>query len=299
MVANRIDSRPGTDHLGTDVGATPSRLMPLNGGSSWPPIWCWPGLGGHPTSLRPLSSAFSTDRCLYGVQAYGVNDGETPYPTLATTVAEDVRAIRQAQPTGPYTLWGYSVGARLAFEVAYHLEHASEQVDQLVLIAPGSPKPPRHRGSLPPGAGLAFRDPEFVTSLFSVVTGTINDPALPECLAVTSNEAIFMAFMADRFGDVDPAWMRRVIDVARRAYQFHATPPDLQGRVRTPVTVIRAAGDEESFLDRADLCAPPTVIDLDADHYSLLGRAHVETVARAVRDQAPTAWLSRLTRQGN
>lgn len=292
MVANRIDSSPGTDHLGPDADETPSRLLRLNGGSTPPPIWCWPGLGGHPTSLRPLSSAFSSDRCFYGVRAYGVDDGETPHPTLATMVAEDVRAIRRVQPTGPYTLWGYSFGARLAFEVAYQLEHAGEQVDQLVLIAPGSPKLPRHRRAPAPGAGLAFRDPDFVTSLFSVFTGTINDPALPECLAVTSNEAIFIAFMADRFGDVDPAWMRRIIDVARRSYQFHATAPDLDGgQVRAPVTVVRPAGDEESFLDRGAFrtATPPTVIDVDADHHSLLKQAHVDALARAVRDHAPTA----------
>ncbi|WP_338494654.1 thioesterase domain-containing protein [Streptomyces sp. SJL17-4] len=54
--------------------------------------------------------------------------------------AADVEAIRRRQPAGPYTLWGYSFGARVAFESAHLLEAAGEQVENLFLIAPGSPK---------------------------------------------------------------------------------------------------------------------------------------------------------------
>lgn len=48
-----------------------------------------------------------------------------------------VQHIRKMQPTGPYTLCGYSFGACVAFEMGLQLEKLSERV-QLVLLD-GSP----------------------------------------------------------------------------------------------------------------------------------------------------------------
>ena len=89
-------------------------------------------------NLRLLASKMGGDQPFFGVQAHGINPGETPYATIKEMAAEDIKAIKRQQPTGPYTLWGYSFGARVAFETAYQLEQAGEQVDHLFLIAPGS-----------------------------------------------------------------------------------------------------------------------------------------------------------------
>src|SRR4029450_12702493 len=102
-------------------------------------VYCWPGLGGYPMNLRLLADRIGIDRPVYGVQAYGINPGETPYPSIKEMAAEDLRAITRIQPDGPYPLWGYSFGARVAFETAYQLERAGHTVENLFLIAPGSP----------------------------------------------------------------------------------------------------------------------------------------------------------------
>ncbi|MEK8168843.1 thioesterase domain-containing protein [Streptomyces sp. M19] len=104
------------------------------------PVYCWPGLGGYPMNLRVLAESAGGGRPFYGVQAHGINPGEEIYPTIEEMAARDVEEIRRVQPEGPYTLWGYSFGARVAFEAAYQLERAGQRVEHLFLIAPGSPR---------------------------------------------------------------------------------------------------------------------------------------------------------------
>jgi len=51
------------------------------------------------------------------------------------------------------------------------------------------------------------------------------------------------------------------------------------------VTVIRAAGDDYSFIDARSgyAAAPPAVIDLAGDHYGVLREPGVAELARAIR----------------
>jgi thioesterase domain-containing protein/acyl carrier protein len=282
-IAERLDDRY--------AGAL-SRLVPLSGpDSDGDPVFFWPGLGGYPMNLRTLARECRLDRPVHGVQSYGINAGETPYDTVAAMAAADVRTIRHAQASGPYTLWGYSFGARVAFETAHQLERAGEEVERLFLIAPGSPLLPGIDGPPAPEIEGTFADPEFVTLLFSVFTGGITDPVLHECRATATDEASFVAFLRDRFGGPDVELMRRVITVVRRTYRARLSPPDLGGhRLRAPVTVFRATGDDRSFLERdpSATARPPAFADLAADHYGLLKPPAVAELAAALNDRLPS-----------
>src|SRR5206468_3851286 len=108
--------------------------------------------------------------------------------------------IRQQQPVGPYTLLGYSFGARLAFETAYQLERAGERVEHLFLVAPGSPEV-RQRDAEQYGTEAHYANRAYLTILFSVFAGSITDPLLDECLEVATDEASFTAFMCDHMPD--------------------------------------------------------------------------------------------------
>lgn len=107
-----------------DGGTAPhgSRLVPLHAGGGGAPVFCWPGLGGYPMNLRLLAREANLGRPVTGVQAHGINPGEVPYGTIREMAMADVSEIRRVQPSGPYTLWGYSFGARVAFEAAWQLE---------------------------------------------------------------------------------------------------------------------------------------------------------------------------------
>ncbi|MDX6741636.1 amino acid adenylation domain-containing protein [Actinocorallia sp. A-T 12471] len=235
------------------------------------PVFCWPGLGGYPMSLRGLAELSGTT--FYGVQAHGVNEGEEPYPTLAAMAAADVAALRTVQPEGPYTLWGYSFGARLAFETAWQLESAGERVAELMLIAPGSPRLGPADAPEPTGE-LAVR-----ALLYQVFLRRSDGVGLAECLAADD----FAAFVGRHHPDLDLDLVRRISAVVRRTCGFAYTPTELrERRLRAPVTVFPAAGDGDPFLSDADGLDLRTV-PMSADHYGLLRPPGVAALARAIR----------------
>ena len=262
-----------------------SRLICLNGGGPQRPVFCWPGLGGYPMNLRLLAARTRLGRPLYGVQAHGINEGETPYGTTAEMAAADVKALRCLQPEGPYTLWGYSFGARVAFETACQLEQAGEQVDHLFLIAPGSPKV-RAADRLIHHTGAAYQERVYRTILYSVFAGNITDPALEQCLATGADDASFAAFITKHFTHLDDELVRRIMRIVRQTYEFEYTFTELaERRPEAPITIFKARGDDYSFLEShgASFAKTPTVIQLDADHYGLLKEAGVGELATMIR----------------
>ncbi|MFF8380875.1 amino acid adenylation domain-containing protein [Streptomyces sp. NPDC015661] len=258
------------------AAATPaSRLVRLHAAGAQSPVYCWPGLGGYTMNLRHLAEEVGIDRPFYGVQAHGINRGEEPYATIREMAAADVAAIRRRQPSGPYTLWGYSFGARVAFESAHLLEAAGEQVENLFLIAPGSPKV---RSSETGGA--SYDNPAFVTILYSVFAGVIDAGVTAE------DRGAFVAYVAERFPALDPDLIGRIVAIVEETFEFTYTFRELTERqVRCPVTLFKAEGDDYSFLEGATgwSTRPPTVVELDADHYSLLRQPDLTELVKKIR----------------
>lgn len=281
--------------IGDESLAGSRRTVLLRDGHEQTPVFCWPGLGGYPMNLRPLArSARIGGRPFYGVQAYGINEGETPYPTTEQTAAADLAEIRGIQQEGPYTLWGYSFGARVAFEAAWQLERAGELVGQLVLICPGNPEvvlPDRHRSISATGARRAHYDnPHYLAILLSVFTSTISGAETERCLDTVDGENSFVSFVHDLFPSLDKARIRRIIRVVEQTYEFEYTFDELAGRrLRAPVTVVKTAGDDHSFIDHSSGYSemPPTVIELDNGHYEVLKAGGVEDLATAIGGVLP------------
>ncbi|HXO81662.1 MAG TPA: amino acid adenylation domain-containing protein [Mycobacterium sp.] len=265
-----------------DGGAGCSRLVPLRGDGEGAPVYCWPGLGGYPMNLRLLAANAPADRPVFGIQASGINAGETICPSLAEMAALDVEMIKKHQPEGPYTLWGYSFGARLAFEVAYQLEQLGDEVEHVFLMAPGMPSLP-FPGRVAADAESSFDDRLFVAVLFSVFAGSLAHPALSACLDAATDEDAFVAFIAEHFDHLDGDLVRRITGVVRETFHFPVTLD--QRRISAPITVFTAQGDEVSPLENLDgvSSSPRTVVRLAADHYSLLRAAGIDELAEAIQ----------------
>ncbi|MFD7981177.1 amino acid adenylation domain-containing protein [Streptomyces sp. NPDC059071] len=263
-------------HRVDGAAATPaSRLVRLHARGDRSPVYCWPGLGGYTMNLRFLAEEAGVDRPFYGVQAHGINRGETPYDTIREMAAADVEAIRKRQPTGPYTLWGYSFGARVAFESAHLLEAAGEQVEHLFLIAPGSPKVRAESAA----GGAAYDNPAFTQILYSVFAGALED------VPATDAES-FATYVTERFPALDPDLVARIIAIVEKTFDFTYTFRELTERqVSCPVTIFKAQGDDYSFLERATgwSTRPPTVVELAADHYSLLRAPDLKELVKQIR----------------
>jgi len=82
-----------------------------------------------------LARALGSDQPFYVLETYKTA-GLRNLSTLEEMAAVHVKALRAAQPEGPYMLGGFCNGGLLAYEVARQLEEAGQQVDFLGLINP-------------------------------------------------------------------------------------------------------------------------------------------------------------------
>ncbi|KDM93305.1 amino acid adenylation protein [Photobacterium galatheae] len=258
-----------------------SRLIELNG-QQQNPIFCWPGLGGYPMNLKLMANQVAPHRQFFGVQALGLHEGEVPLPNVQEMAKADIELIRSVQPKGPYTLWGYSFGARVAFETAYQLEQMGETVEALHLIAPGSPQ--THYDLEQTNQGNAsFSNPVFVTILFSVFAHSIDGALLQSCLNQCHDEESFIEFMCQRFPMLQPDLIQRITRIVLVSYDFSYTFEELVGRrIHAPVTIFKAQQDNYSFIENVSdfSVEPPRTIHLEADHYQVLkaqGVAELQT----------------------
>ncbi|MFF2953286.1 amino acid adenylation domain-containing protein [Kitasatospora sp. NPDC057965] len=292
-LAARIDTARTARGSG---GGPVSRLVPLARDGAGEPVFCWPGLGGYPMNLRPLAGR--SGRPFFGVQSYGINPGETPYPTIRETAAADLAEIRRIRPHGPYTLWGYSFGARVAFETAWQLERAGERVADVMLICPGNPELRRTDGERY-GRESSYRNPAYLTILYSVFAGSIGGPELARCLAGVRDEDGFAGFVHGLLPDLDEELIRRIARIVGETYEFEYSFRELaERRLSAPVTVFKATGDDYSFIegiegaggdDRADGIgggagrpAAPHTVRLAGDHYGVLREPGVAELAAAL-----------------
>ncbi|NTG04924.1 amino acid adenylation domain-containing protein [Agrobacterium rhizogenes] len=281
---------PTVEALASEIGAgaatLSSRLVPLNAAPDARPVYCWPGLGGYPMSLRTLVRATGDNRHRFlGVQAHGINPDEVPFPTIQEMAAADVALIQRDHPIGPLTCIGYSFGARVAFEAAYQLEQLGRRVERVVLIAPGSPL---QRATEAPPTADQFQDRRFLRILLSVFAGTLNSPLETELLGVVRDERAFIDFITDKFEDLPVELVARIVGVVKATFSFEYTFHELDQRtVAAPITLIKALGDDYSFLETAGSHVRQSfqqVIELSHDHYSILrGEGHT-ALAQALSD---------------
>ncbi|AKJ31885.1 peptide synthetase [Caldimonas brevitalea] len=271
-----IFSVPTVEKLSAVVGGsatqTSSRAILLAGRATGrSTVFCWPGLGGYPMNLRRLAEAVTgDDGRFYGMQSLGINAGETAFVSIEAMAAADVQLIRSLQPDGPYVLWGYSFGARVAYEVAYQLEQQGHDVSRVVLLAPGSPQLPYDEPVSRDEAEL-FANPAFLTILLSVFAHDIDPGLSAECLASVTSRAAFVALAAVKFPAIDVALINAIVDVVTVTYS-----PDYQialadKPLSCPVTVWRARGDGESFVAQgASVGLDLRQHDLNVGHYAVL-----------------------------
>ncbi|MGW0811515.1 alpha/beta fold hydrolase, partial [Nonomuraea sp. NPDC002799] len=107
-------------------------LLRLRGGHGIPLFCVHPGAGlgwAYSGLLRFLDA-----RPVYALQAPGLSDPERIARSAEDLVADYLRQIRSAQPQGPYTLLGWSIGGIIAHMLAVRLQEEGEEVALLALL---------------------------------------------------------------------------------------------------------------------------------------------------------------------
>jgi thioesterase domain-containing protein/acyl carrier protein len=94
-----------------------------------PPFFCMHPVAGAVMIYRDLIRCMDPHRPLRCLSV-----AAPPESSIETMAAECVKTLRQAQPSGPYHLGGWSTGGVMAFEMACQLAGRGERVAALVLI---------------------------------------------------------------------------------------------------------------------------------------------------------------------
>jgi thioesterase domain-containing protein/acyl carrier protein len=111
-----------------------SPLLPLQPYGLKPPVFCIHPAGGTVVVYMKLAKLLGTERPFYGIQAQGIESGQTPITAMEEMVAFYLQEIKTVQPTGPYYLAGWSGGGHIALELAQQLKKNSDQVRSLFII---------------------------------------------------------------------------------------------------------------------------------------------------------------------
>lgn len=120
------------DVTGREGGYAP--LLPLRRGGARRPLFCVHPAGGCATCYRTLADALDPGIPIWGLQARGLETPDAPHETIEEMAEAYVKAMRNAQPAGPYAVLGWSLGGRIAHAMACELERQGQQVASLILL---------------------------------------------------------------------------------------------------------------------------------------------------------------------
>ncbi|PKG37175.1 amino acid adenylation domain-containing protein [Psychromonas sp. Urea-02u-13] len=275
------------EHILTNKEVIINRVLSLNNKKGNKNIFCWPGLGGYPMGLKNLAE--SVDNAFYGIQSYGINSNEVPYSTIEEMAIADVQAIKEVQKTGPYYLWGYSFGAKVAFETAYQLEKGGDVVKHLGLIAPGSPKlniPEEDAAEI-----TSYKNTKFVTILYSVFFRKISGSDLDQCLIFVNSKDSFIGFVKNRIPEIDTGTIERIVSIVEETYDFKYTFKELEKRtIKSNISILQSIGDDYSFIDNNNgyYSTKPEIYSLTYDHYKSLSKRGAQEISEILNSSEVT-----------
>jgi non-ribosomal peptide synthase protein (TIGR01720 family) len=176
------------------------------GRSDLPPFFLVHPAGGSVIAYRALAQRL--DATCYGLQAPGLEEGETPIDSLTVLADRYTDAIVNAWPAGPYRLGGWSFGGVVAFEIARRLRAAGRTVALMAVLDTWAPD------AMP--AGEWEKDSaQLMTDIFGEDVGVTRDDLVSLDLEGQLAESTRRAIASGVF----PAGFS--VDAARRAWHVY------------------------------------------------------------------------------
>jgi acetoacetyl-CoA synthetase len=97
------------------------------------PVFLVPDAWGQLNLYAGLLEHLATDRPVLGLSVR-LTDADGRHRSIEEVAADAVTAVREAQPSGPYSLLGYSFGGLVAYQAGVRLRAAGEAVPYLGLL---------------------------------------------------------------------------------------------------------------------------------------------------------------------
>jgi thioesterase domain-containing protein len=241
-------------------------LTPLRISGSQPPLFCVHGLGGHVACFLPLANGLTQERPVYGLQGQGLEPGQTPHERMEDMAAFYLNEIREIQPRGPYWLAGWSLGGLIALDTANQLLASGESVAMLAMFDTYL--------SLDEFEQLDVSDQAvigFIAPLLNIAPKELKKLSLDQ-------QWQRIAERANLAEGIGVAEIRRLAEVCKAHLKAAAI---YQPRPYTGQAVLFQAEEDRGRLDKRwkTLCPALQVERVPGDHYSMLRKPHVETLA--------------------
>ena len=110
---------------------TSNQIVALQPHGRLPPLFMVPGIGGDVLQLHRLSVHMGQERPVYTFRWPAEGTGKSTVGELAES---QVSAMLAIQPTGPFYLGGYCLGATLAYEMACQLRQLGHEIGMLAIL---------------------------------------------------------------------------------------------------------------------------------------------------------------------
>ncbi|CAL9641874.1 D-alanine--D-alanyl carrier protein ligase [Streptomyces sp. enrichment culture] len=166
-----LADRPAEGGPGSPSGQSLGVLLPLRAEGELDPLFCIHPAIGLSWAYSGLLRHLDRRQPLYGLQARRFSEPDAPAPGLEEMAEDYLNEIRTVQPSGPYSLLGWSFGGIVAHAVAVRLQEEGEEVALLALM-----------DSYPPADGweserLSYDSPEVASAVAASVG---HDPTAPD-----------------------------------------------------------------------------------------------------------------------
>ncbi len=269
-----------------------SPIVPIQSHGQQPPLFCIHPVGGNVLCYAPLAAALGDHQPVYGVQARGVDGTDEPSASMEAMVDEYLNAIREIQPSGPYHFAAWSSGGIIAYEIARRLIDDCQQVATVALF--DSFAPALMRIEVEDDAMILSELVKFLNRFYHLKIDlsydTLASIGPDERIAMTLSCAKKSRFVPEEF---DETFMRRFLAVCKANLQAISQYVEVR-QPEVPAVLYRAMNpngrsyaldiDSTSDLGWGKLMGRPIeVIDIDADHVSMLAGDEVHQIARDLR----------------
>jgi thioesterase domain-containing protein len=151
LAASTIAKQAALLQDGDSLRKTP-KLIAFRDSGSRSPLFVIHAAFGDIGYARELARHLKSDRPVFGVRPPTLDGTEPIARTMEAIAANYIAEIRTVQRKGPYFLAGYSIGGRLAFEMAQQLVRQGETVAFLGLIDTSEKSAPKKRETAVPRA---------------------------------------------------------------------------------------------------------------------------------------------------
>ncbi len=109
-------------------------LVPIRPAGTKKPLFLVHGLGLNVLLYTTIINFLDPEQPVYGLQAKGLNGTDKPLDTIEEIAAYYITEIQTIDKEGPYALAGFSLGGKIAYEMARQLDEMGKKVSFLGLL---------------------------------------------------------------------------------------------------------------------------------------------------------------------